>query len=191
MALEKGCAARVLDCRGSSGLVVRLLRVGSRTSGLPNDTTITADFIRTRCIGRRETWQAPRVLLYARHDQFLGPALPRRFTAQEPARGLYSAGEGQGEKFRQSVAANCRTLMLGMPVQRVGSHANREGNPQMPEALFWRLLEQLQQLHPVLARPAKCRSISKPSCRVSTWWIAACLYFFPVAYSMVDQLFPY
>ena len=28
------------------------------------------------------------------------------------------------------------------------SHANRERNPQMAEALFWTMLEHLQQLHP-------------------------------------------
>jgi hypothetical protein len=34
------------------------------------------------------------------------------------------------------------------PSKNALSHANRERNPQMAEALFWRMLEHLQQLHP-------------------------------------------
>jgi hypothetical protein len=34
------------------------------------------------------------------------------------------------------------------PSKNALSHANRERNPQMAQALFWRMLEHLQQLHP-------------------------------------------
>jgi hypothetical protein len=34
------------------------------------------------------------------------------------------------------------------PSKNALSHANRERNPKMAEALFWTMLEQLQQLHP-------------------------------------------
>src|SRR5712691_9337887 len=34
------------------------------------------------------------------------------------------------------------------PSKNALSHANRERNPKMAEALFWTLLEQLQQTHP-------------------------------------------
>ena len=34
------------------------------------------------------------------------------------------------------------------PSKNALSHANRERNPQMAEALFWKMLEHLQQLHP-------------------------------------------
>jgi len=41
------------------------------------------------------------------------------------------------------------------PSKNALSHANRERNPKMAEALFWQMLEQLQQLHPGFG--ARCR----------------------------------
>ena len=40
------------------------------------------------------------------------------------------------------------------PGKNALSHANRERNPNMAEALFWTMLEQLQQLHPGFWRAA-------------------------------------